>query len=533
MNLGSLLNRMWSQPNTPDVSKSVLEASRPSSRQVEKDVTASKPFERLLNQRVEAQEKASPKKVEEKLEEKLESSIPPQEISKDIVKTTSEDLENKPSLETKEPTTVSSEGVKALPEEFLALGVLTPLLNTTVVEHVEADVEALPLAEENVLDVATTLVPLNETTENLSEAGTESLSQVDVPEALKTFPEELKPVSEASTQAVQNLSNEKGLAEIIEEASTTNDLDLNLDLNLDLSAKLPVNHPLETALKAEILEGESLVSEENLVPETTDALTTELANTDSDKPESSSDNASPEQSSQSDGLANSTTSEEAVSPALSLVNGVNTPVVNPLGESNQPKALNLTPLASQAVQGIQSAYDSANKTMQLQLNPEDLGSLRIQIKQMNEGLISARLVVEQPDALNKMQDQVNDMQRHLESQGLKVDKIEVVLAGANSQASKDSAEGERPSHFQQSMNGDSDFKQSSSEESPRPQEDLTFTANTASETPPSTEQVQERLNELNALRQRYTQAENKTGISNTFTRPAPAIKLTQGVNILA
>ncbi len=518
MNLGSLLNRMWSQPNTPDVSKSVLEASRPSSRQVEKDVTASKPFERLLNQRVEAQEKASPSKVEEK----LESSSSPEDNSKETIEARSKKIENKPSTEIEEPTTVSSEGVKALPEEFLALGVLTPLLNTTVVEHVEADVEALPLTEENVLDVAKTLIPLNEATESLPKAWTESLSQVDVPE-------ELKAVSEASTQAVQDPSSPKDLEEIIVETPMINDL----ELNLDLSAKLPINHPLETALKAEIPEGESLVSEETSIADTDKTVTVELTSTDTAEPESSPDNASPEQSSQSDELANMSTGEQAVSPALSLFNGANASVVNPIGEGTQPKALNLSPLASQAVQGIQSAYDSANKTMQLQLNPEDLGSLRIQIKQMNEGLISARLVVEQPDALNKMQDQVNDMQRHLESQGLKVDKIEVVLAGANSQASKDSAEGERPSHFQQSMNGDSDFKQSSSEESPRPQEDLTFTANTASETPPSTEQVQERLSELNALRQRYTQAESKTGISNPFTSPAPSIKLTQGVNILA
>jgi flagellar hook-length control protein FliK len=507
MNLGSLLNRMLSPQSSPDAS--LLEASRSVStltERTERENTASKSFEGILKQRVERQEssesssESKESKVAEKQTEETEAHAPNEEdeVTVNAAESSKEGKSSDvKSDEEKSPASTRVE-TQTLPEELLTLEVVNPYFNTPLVEAFELEASDL------------------DPSENL----------VSVTDVLEMHP-----------QQVEGELPSDELVELLQKVDATQDLSQGLlstnELHPSVESSIRIQTPLESVLKTEIPHEEALVENETLIPDSAESLQTDVLTTDDVSEETPSETLSQEQPTQSDASAYEGSGEDDLSSMLPPLSGGVAPMVNVSGDKASPKDLNLTPLASQAVQGVQSAYDSANKTMQLQLNPEDLGSLRIQIKQMGEGLISARMVVEHPEALNKLQDQLNDMQRHLESQGVKVEKMEVVLAGANSQASKDSSEGERPTSFQQSMNGESDFKQSHSDESARPQEDLAFTVPTVSETLPSTEQVQERLSELNALRQRYTQAESKTGISNPFTSPAPSINLTQGVNILA
>jgi hypothetical protein len=166
----------------------------------------------------------------------------------------------------------------------------------------------------------------------------------------------------------------------------------------------------------------------------------------------------------------------------------------------------IQPLGLQVARGIQSAYDSASKTMQVQLNPEDLGHMRIQIKQVGEGLVSARLVVERPEAVEQVKTQLQDLQRSLEQQGLKMDKIDIVLAGANNPSSSDSNkesknDGKEQKAFQDNPSGG--FQQSAQEEQRQAfQEDLQGVS-LKSTLPVENQAVQARLEELNSLRQSY------------------------------
>ncbi len=199
----------------------------------------------------------------------------------------------------------------------------------------------------------------------------------------------------------------------------------------------------------------------------------------------------------------------------------------------------IQPLTNQVASGIQSAYDSTNKTMQIQLNPEDLGHMRIQIKQVGEGQVSARLVVERPEAVEQVKTQLQDLQRNLEQQGLKMDKIEVVLAGANSQASSDSNKDQNKDNaeqarFQDGLNRDGGFQQPSRQEQGQTFQDELSTLNPQGAYPIEGQDSQARLEELNALRQSYQTYKQqsisvpdvpKNQVFSTFNRT--------GLNVLA
>jgi hypothetical protein len=166
----------------------------------------------------------------------------------------------------------------------------------------------------------------------------------------------------------------------------------------------------------------------------------------------------------------------------------------------------IQPLGLQVVRGIQSAYDSASKTMQLQLNPEDLGHMRIQIKQVGEGLVSARLVVERPEAVEQVKTQLQDLQRSLEQQGLKMDKIDIVLAGANNQASGETNKESKNDWKEQEAfqdNPSGGFQQSAQEEQRQAFQENFNATSPQGALPVEDQGVQARLEELNSLRQSY------------------------------
>ncbi len=235
--------------------------------------------------------------------------------------------------------------------------------------------------------------------------------------------------------------------------------------------------------------------------------------------------------------------DPAKSEVPTLVQGVvpDTAFAKPLeGVVTQAQGLEgIQPLTHQVASGIQSAYDSSNKTMQIQLNPEDLGHMRIQIKQIGEGQVSARLVVERPEAVEQVKTQLHDLQRNLEQQGLKMDKIEIVLAGANSQGSADASKDQNKDNagqarFQDGLNKDGAFQQASQEERANIFQDELNALNPQISSPLEGADSQARLEELNALRQSFQSYKQqsisipevpKNQVFSTFNRT--------GLNVLA
>ena len=199
----------------------------------------------------------------------------------------------------------------------------------------------------------------------------------------------------------------------------------------------------------------------------------------------------------------------------------------------------IQPLTHQVASGIQSAYDSANKTMQIQLNPEDLGHMRIQIKQVGEGQVSARLVVERPEAVEQVKTQLQDLQRNLEQQGLKMDKIEVILAGASNPTGSDTNKESNKDltgqgRFEDSFNREGAFQQASQEDPAQRFQDELNALNPQVAPPLEGQAVQARLEELNVLRQSYQTYKQhsmslpeapKNKVFSTFNRT--------GLNVLA
>jgi flagellar hook-length control protein FliK len=69
-------------------------------------------------------------------------------------------------------------------------------------------------------------------------------------------------------------------------------------------------------------------------------------------------------------------------------------------------------------------------SVNLNLNPETLGSVRINLQYgANSGQVSARFVVERPEALAQLQAQTEQLMQTLSDQGIKLDRVDWVLAG--------------------------------------------------------------------------------------------------------
>lgn len=101
-----------------------------------------------------------------------------------------------------------------------------------------------------------------------------------------------------------------------------------------------------------------------------------------------------------------------VSPVLSENNGIQ----------------NIEAVRNTIVTGVKNNHQQIN----LQLEPANLGQLRVQISrqvQQGEAVVSARLITSNLDAKDAIQNQIQSLTRALESQGIKVGKIEVIDSG--------------------------------------------------------------------------------------------------------
>ena len=103
----------------------------------------------------------------------------------------------------------------------------------------------------------------------------------------------------------------------------------------------------------------------------------------------------------------------------------------PLQTFNQPRP-SLPPqalprqVAAQVESGLFSTLKSGGSRLELQLHPQDLGSLAITLVAKN-GEVSARIRADSPETVEMLTKQAEAIRQNLEDQGLTVDKIEVEL----------------------------------------------------------------------------------------------------------
>lgn len=124
------------------------------------------------------------------------------------------------------------------------------------------------------------------------------------------------------------------------------------------------------------------------------------------------------------------------------------------------------PMLNQIAEGTEIGIRSGRGEVALQLNPNSLGNVRIHIAQGAAGAIHARFIAENAEAHAALQEQLGSLRETLENQGIKVERLSVIVAGhrvvdsTNSLASANSggfyqpSGDEQASHFNQPSHQD-------------------------------------------------------------------------------
>lgn len=90
---------------------------------------------------------------------------------------------------------------------------------------------------------------------------------------------------------------------------------------------------------------------------------------------------------------------------------------------------NIKEIASQMIEQIRVMAKPGQTTMELQLYPEHLGKVNLTISSNAEGAVSARFVVQNETAKEALEGQMITLKDSLAQQGIKVESIEVTIAG--------------------------------------------------------------------------------------------------------
>jgi hypothetical protein len=107
------------------------------------------------------------------------------------------------------------------------------------------------------------------------------------------------------------------------------------------------------------------------------------------------------------------------------------------------------------------------------LNPEKLGQVRVQLASVGPQQVASRLIVDTPEAMRNLQQDVNQLKQAMARQGIQLDSVTIVMAGgdvAQSQTGGGDQNRQSFAQFNQEQNEDnnrqspSDFRQSSSQQ---------------------------------------------------------------------
>lgn len=86
--------------------------------------------------------------------------------------------------------------------------------------------------------------------------------------------------------------------------------------------------------------------------------------------------------------------------------------------------------ADQVAEGTLYSVKNGHKELVIRLNPDNLGEVRINLISHGNQEMSARLIASTPESHDLLKSQVESLKQTLESQGLQVERLSVVLAGS-------------------------------------------------------------------------------------------------------
>lgn len=146
---------------------------------------------------------------------------------------------------------------------------------------------------------------------------------------------------------------------------------------------------------------------------------------------------------------------EAMSGNVSVLNPSSSPTndSSSAGVVSSPPALFASDAAhpvAQVLEGAVYSVKNGHKELILRLNPDNLGEVRINLISHDGGRLNARLIADTPESRDLLQNQVQSLQSSLEAQGIRVERLSVILAGQSSEG-----------HHRQAASG-SDFQPSDS-----------------------------------------------------------------------
>lgn len=119
-------------------------------------------------------------------------------------------------------------------------------------------------------------------------------------------------------------------------------------------------------------------------------------------------------------------------PALEPV--LPTAATGPSGkESLNVKGMAGTSAVDQVVNAATFSVQNGRKEVTLQLNPHELGDVRVRLSSDSANQVSARLIAATAEAHELLSQQIDGLQKSLEAQGIRVERIQVVLAGEGAQ----------------------------------------------------------------------------------------------------
>ncbi len=141
-------------------------------------------------------------------------------------------------------------------------------------------------------------------------------------------------------------------------------------------------------------------------------------------------------------MANAPVVSSPVSAAALAVDGTSgaEPPVIPNTPSAMPgrSALSLqgatgSSVADQVVSAATFSVQNGRKEVTLQLNPHELGDVRVRLSSDSANQVSARLIAATAEAHELLSQQIESLQKSMEAQGIRVERIQVVLAGEGAQ----------------------------------------------------------------------------------------------------
>jgi len=112
---------------------------------------------------------------------------------------------------------------------------------------------------------------------------------------------------------------------------------------------------------------------------------------------------------------------------------------------------------SQVADGTAYSVKNGHKELIIRLNPDNLGEVRVNLTSHANQELSARLIASTPESHNLLKTQLDSLKSTLESQGLTVDRLSVVLAGspeasANNHSHQQQSSQQQSSQQQQQQN---------------------------------------------------------------------------------